>query len=174
MKLLVAALPGQWRVESRRALGKHWRRPNELDFRLIEKGDDSAYPKILAELWAQKQDFAVVEPDIVIRADVAEEILHCDCQYGCFPYAWTTDVGAALGCTWFRSSFLEKYPNAMREVMAKNITWRQLDVVLMRHILARKYKEQPHIHLPPVVHLNEAKQLLSEASPEPLMYVPEW
>lgn len=168
------AVPGQWRRESRVALWKHWHRPNEVDFRIIDPEDETAYPRILAELWKEKQDFAVVEPDIVIREDVARAFLTCPCEYGAFPYAWTTDVGPALGCTWFRAAFLEKYPEAMSNVLRKRISWRQLDVVLMRHVLAREYGEQPHVHLPQVQHLNESKKLLPEANPQPLMSVPHW
>lgn len=173
MRIVCVSAGNQLRKETQDALIANWVVQN-IHFRFIEKADQTGYLRILTEFWEQKQDFAVVEPDIVIRKDVAEAMLNCHCEYGCFPYAWTTNVGPALGCTWFRRSFLEKYPDAMREVQHKNVSWKQLDVVLMRHVLARKHGEQPHVHLPPVQHLNEAKALLPEADPHPMMEVPHW
>lgn len=174
MKIVTVATPGSWRRESRVSVWRHWHRPNLIQYHPIDPEDQKAYEKILTYYWELGEDFAIVEPDIVIREDVAEAFLNCECVYGGFVYPWLTDIGIALGCTWFRSEFLQKFPTAMKEVAAKNVSWRQLDVVLMRHILARKYMQQPHIHLPPVAHLNPEKQLLPEASTEPLMYVPEW
>lgn len=174
MKILTVSIPGGLTRQSRVSVWKYWHRPNEIDLRFIEPEDQFAYGKILREVWEAGEDFAVVEPDIVIRKDVAEAFINCPCVYGCFPYNWLTDVGPALGCTWFRKEFLLKYPTAMQEVEAQNVNWRQLDVVLMRHILARKYNEQPHVHLPAVEHLNPNKQLLPEANPEPLTNVPHW
>lgn len=174
MKIVTVATPGAWRDESRRAIWKHWPKPNIHNFHPIEAGDPKAYGLILQYYWELGEDFAVVEPDIVIREDVADAFRDCECLYGAFPYEWLTDVGPALGCTWFRSAFLQKHPDAMREVLAKNISWRQLDVVLMRHILAREYGEQPHVHLPPVEHLNEKKKLMPGANQEPMMHVPHW
>lgn len=172
MKIVTVCIPGQLTRETRNSLRKHWRRPLETNVHFIEKEDPFAYVNLISDYWKQGESFAVVEPDIVIRKDVAEAFTSCECLYGCFPYNWTTDVGPALGCTWFRAEFLKEYPDAMEKVKAKNVTWRQLDVVLMRHVLAREYGQQPHVHLPAVQHLN--KPLLPEASPEPMMSVPHW
>lgn len=163
--------PDQLRDETLEALIKH-RAGADIHMRSIDPNDDLAYMRVIKGYWEAQDDFMIVEPDIVIRADVTEAFKNCGCEYGCFPYAWKTDVGPALGCTWFRASFLRKYPTAVWET--GNVSWRQFDVVLMRHVLARKYGEQPHVHLPPVTHLNEEKQLLPEASSEPLMQVPHW
>ena len=50
------------------------------------------------------------------------------------------------------------------EAVATGVGWQQLDVVIMRHLLARKYGEQPTVLLPPVEHLNEKKRLLPDAA----------
>lgn len=172
MKVVTVCVPGQLTRETRNALRKHWRRPLETFIHFIDPEAPKAYERIIREYWEAGEDFAVVEPDIVIREDVAEAFQLCPCKYGCFPYNWVTDVGPALGCTWFRSELLHQYPDAMAKVSSKNISWKQLDVVLMRHVLAREYGEQPHVHLPAVQHLN--KPLLPEANPEPLLSVPHW
>lgn len=174
MKILTVAIPGGLTRQSRVAVWKYWHRPNQIDLRFIDPEDPFAYGKILKELWEAGEGFAVVEPDIVIRKDVADVFLNCPEPYCAFEYAWLTNIGAALGCTRFGSEFLLKYPTAMAETLAQNVSWRQLDVVLMRHILARKYREQPHLHCPPVEHLNPNKQLLPNADSTPLGYVPEW
>lgn len=172
--VVVTSKNSPWRMESRRALSKWFRRPHLIEMHYVEEDDHYGYVRILSQYWKQGDDFAVVEPDIVVRPDVVSDFIHCEHTYCAYPYAWTTNVGPALGCTWWRSDFLKKYPDAMEEVMKRQVTWRQLDVVLMRHILARGYGEQPHVHLPPVRHLNEAKQLLPDADPTPLMEVPLW
>jgi hypothetical protein len=173
MKVITVFPPDGLRQETLDALEEFWQ-PKALYLYEIEKANEFAYGEILAGHWRMGEDMFIVEPDIVIRPDVVEAAILCGCEYGCFPYPWLTDIGPALGCTWFKSSFIRRYPEAMDEVLAEGVSWRQLDVVLMRHRLARDRGEQPHVHLPPVVHLNERKQLLPEASRTPLMEVPHW
>lgn len=163
------AKAGGVRDEAYAALRRHWGFEN-VDFVEIDPDDDHQYGRVLRSYWENGRGFMVVEPDIVIREDVVAAVPHC--EYGAFPYAWRTNVGPALGCTWFHEEFLMSFPTAMREAVDTNVGWRQLDVVLMRHILARKYGQQPHVHLPAVEHLNEAKRLLPDADPTPLMRVP--
>lgn len=146
--------------------------------RLIDVGPDAyLYGRLLGECWDYQSDLAVVEQDIVIRADVADAFASCEHDYCCFPYAWTTCVGPALGCTRFRKEFLARYPDAMRDALATPSSyglpgyWKQLDVFLMRRILRDQHGEQPHVHLPPVEHLNPEQALIAGASPEPVLTV---
>ncbi len=139
----------------------------------IMPGDDFAYGQILKGHWNVGWDLCIVEPDIVVNPDTITGFRDCPEPYCAAPYAWTTDVGPALGCTRFKQEFMAKYPNVMRDAVGTNVTWRQLDVVIMRHILARDLGAQPHIH-EVVTHLNPLKQLLPEASPVPLTTVPHW
>lgn len=172
MKIVTCATRGQLRKETIDALTAHWMRPNYLSIHMLTDGDVFGYGKTLQKHWEQGEDFAIVEPDIVIRKDVADAFLNCPYAYCCFPYAWVTNIGPALGCTRFRTEFLRDHPTAMREATNTGVSWRQLDVVLQRHILWGVHKEQPHVHLPPVEHLNEAKQLMEGADPTPMMAVP--
>jgi hypothetical protein len=169
MKVICCFIPGTLRDETIEALTAYARNVHLI---VIDSKDQRAYGKTIAKHWRMGEDFMIVEPDIVVREDVMEAFETCDCNYGAFPYAWTTNVGPALGCTWFRSEFLAAYPKAADE--AATFSWRQFDVVLMRHVLARTWGEQPHVHLPAVVHLNEEKQLLPDADPTPMMEVPLW
>lgn len=173
MKIFTAHIPGQLTDETTAAIFTHWLpRRGTWKKHEIAKGDDFAYGEALAEVWAQGKRFAVVEPDIVIRDDVADAFVNCDHGYCAFPYAWTTNVGPALGCTWFSEEFIAKFPNVMREAVDHNVSYRQFDAVFMRWVLARKYRQQPHVHLPPVEHLNARQALLPGFDPTPLMEVP--
>lgn len=169
MRLVCCYVEDQIKDETVLAIEHHW---GDADFHVLSTSDPNAYVKTIAEYWQAHVGIFIVEPDIVIRPDVVEAVLYCDCDYGCFPYEWLTNVGPALGCTWFRSAFMRKYPRLIEEVLHSRISWKQFDVFLMRHLLARKYKEQPHVHLPPVEHLNEHKHLLPSADATPMMEVP--
>lgn len=168
MKTFTCFVPGTLRDEAVESIAKF---SKDTHFRILTE-EPTHYGRAVADEWDQCEGFIMVEPDIVIREDVIDAANNCGCEYGCFPYAWKTDIGPALGCTWFKKSFIEKFPTAPHE--AKHVSWKQFDVVFMRHVLARKYGQQPHVHLPPVEHLNEEKQLLPEADPTPLMEVPLW
>jgi hypothetical protein len=169
MRFFCPYAPGQLRPETKLALDTH---AGSVEYVEMNPNSPHFYPQTLARFWTDGESFCVIEQDIVIRKDVIDAVLECDCDYGCFPYAWATAIGPALGCTWFRSAFLARHPLAMNMVLRTGVTWSQLDVVLMRRVLARKLGEQPHVHLPPVEHLNEAKRLLPGADPTPLLSVP--
>lgn len=156
MIALCAYVPGGLRHETEQALTEHWKGGRQ--FVALQPGDTSSYPNLIAGYWQLARGFAIVEQDIVIRADVYETFTGCPEPYCAYPYPWLTHIGPALGCTRFRAEFLTEFPDAMRKVQARNVSWRQTDIVLMRHILAGEYGQQPHVHLPPVEHLNPRKQ----------------
>lgn len=171
MKVVTCFIPGSLRDETLDALVKH---AENLQLIVIDPDDQYAYGKAIAKQWRLGESFMVVEPDNVIREDVMDAADNCGCEYGCFPYEWVTNIGPALGCTWFKDTFIAKYPAAVEMAGPRIVSWRQFDVMLMRRVLAAKYHEQPHVHLPPVEHLNEAKKLRPDADPTPLMEVPLW
>lgn len=172
MKLICPYVPDGLKAETAQAIKEHW--PGYYDFVRLNPDDYQSYPKLLARLWKEQESFFIVEQDIVIRWDVSEGVLGCGCLYGAFPYPWLTDVGPALGCTWFYREFISQYPEVMETIMRMNIAWNQLDVVLMRHLLVREHHQQPHVHVPPVEHLNELKRLMPSANPNPLTSLPAW
>lgn len=128
--------------------------------------DDYAYGRLLREVWAEGQTICIVEHDILPWPGALEQLAGCDHDYCAFPYPWTTTVGPAMGCTKFSADFLLTYPHAVE--IATRIPsnygepghWKQLDVWLQAAVLRDFYGEQPHCHLPPVAHLNEAQALL--------------
>lgn len=169
MRLVCCYVEDQIMDETILAIEHHW---GDADFHVLSTKDPTHYIRVINDYWKAGVGIFVVEPDIVIRPDVVEAVLYCECEYGCFPYQWLTNVGPALGCTWFRGSFMRKYPNLIQTVLQSRVSWKQFDVFLMRNLLARQFNEQPHVHLPPVDHLNPNKQLMEGADPTPLMEVP--
>jgi hypothetical protein len=149
------------RPETRLALEQHVhgrRGAGQVEYRDLNGASDTAYGALVADLWELGLPFAVVEHDVVIRADVVEAFLTCPEAYCAFPYAWTTNVGPALGCTRFGTDLIDALPDAA--VMCAGVSWRQFDHALIRRELARN-GAYPHLHLPPVEHLNEAQRLVS-------------
>lgn len=157
MRILCAHTDSGIRPETRHALERH--APGCVDYRDVTDDPERAYGRIVAELWRAGTDFAVVEHDIVVRADVIEAFDECAELYCAFPYAWTTNVGPALGCTRFRGELLRGHPSAAAALPA--LPFRQVDYQLMRVELARVRGIRPHLHLPPVEHLNLSQQLLA-------------
>lgn len=143
------------RDETRHALESFF--PGRVDYYDLGGAADTKYGEIIADNWGTGLAFAVVEHDIVIRADVADAFVDCPERYCAFPYDWETNCGPALGCTRFRAELLDEFPDAA--LNASGISWRQFDYALIRRELARK-GVYPHVHLPPVEHLNPAKSPL--------------
>lgn len=178
MKIVTVYTPGALRDETADALRQCVAtepRARWMTF-AIDPLDHRAYGGTLQNEWqfchAAHEGLAIVEPDIVVRPDVIDAFLNCPEPYCAFPYALLTDVMPALGCTRFSAAFIRKYPTLMRDAVATRVGFRQFDIVVQRHILVAQFGEQPHVHLPPVEHLNEAKRLRPDASPEPLMSLP--
>jgi hypothetical protein len=165
------------RPETSGALDVAARRGHELEY-VDVSGSDTAYAELLADLWADGRGFILVEHDIVIRPGLLDELARCGHDYCAAPYALREYVAQALGCTKFASRLLAGFPDVMERVLRVPTNfgppghWRQLDTVLMRTVLLNRYGLQPHLHLPTVEHLNEAKQL-REGAPT-LLEVPTW
>ncbi len=144
----------------------------EVEYRDVS-GDEYAYGRLLDELWSCGISFCIIEQDIQIRADVLSSFEDCPHEFCAFPYAWTTTVGPALGCTRFRREFMEEYPNAMEQALDVPSAhgnpghWKQLDWALICKVLVHGHGLQPCVHLPPVEHRNTAQALLPGADPTP-------
>lgn len=177
MKFLTVHTTGALRNETADALRQCVAgRDGHLTWIQVSTEHPRAYGEVVMKNWAwclaNDDGLAIVEPDIVIRRDVVDAFLDCPEPYCAFPYELLTDVMPALGCTRFSAAFIAKYPTLMRDAVATRVGFRQFDIVVQRHLLVARYGEQPHVHLPPVEHLNESKRLRPDASPEPLMSLP--
>ncbi len=147
-------------------------------FREVEH-DDFEYGRILADAWEKAVGLAVIEQDIVVRKDVVDAFLNCEHEWCCFVYPWTVCIGPAMGCSRWAASFQERYPDAMEEALQLPGGhgpghFRSVDFVLFRDVLAGKYGEQPHCHLPPVEHLSDRQALQPDVDSTPLLEIPSW
>lgn len=178
LRIVCCYVPRQLREDTRYMLLSitQFMRGVVVTFIPLDPNDDRAYGHELEQAWADclrdEWALAIVEPDIIVTPTVIAEFIHNEADYLCFPYEWLTNVGPALGCTRFSAAFIQRYPNLMREAVTYNVGWQQLDIVIMRRLLAQKYGEQPQVLLPPVTHLNPRKKLRPDADPTPLMSVP--
>ena len=120
---------------------------------------DTAYPEMIARLFSEGNAFLNVEHDVVPDKACLRAMVRCHEPFCAAPYEWTTNVGPALGCTKFSGDFLADFPTAAAEALGGS--FRQFDYVLMRTVLAGKYRQRPHVHLPPAEHLNPAQQLVA-------------
>lgn len=125
------------------------------------RDDDYAYGRLLRELWADGEDFLLVEHDVVPTPEHLARMAECPNPYCAAPYAWQQAVGVTLGFTRFRSILLRTYPDAA-EIACRIPHPRgepghyatPLDVWLQAAVLRDLYGLQPCCHLPPVAHRN--------------------
>lgn len=172
MNILTCWVPGKTEIlpQVEQALRLH--STPDCNWRVVEldPDDQQAYGRVIQEYWrAAEDDLLVIEPDVEVGPSTIYDMRACWSGWCCGPYNWTTDVGPTLGCCRFRKTFMEQYPDAVDDVVALNLTFRQFDVALFRLILVRKHHLQPCVH-DTVVHHN--KPLLPTASPIPLRELP--
>ncbi len=83
----------------------------------LSAGDDGAYPRLLAALWASGADWCVVEQDVVVTPTTLTDLDACP-----FPWCVAPPHGrpglAWLGAVRFRSALMAEHPDAMREAMS--------------------------------------------------------
>lgn len=132
-------------------------------------GDDYAYARLLRRLWADAEDFLIVEHDVGVTHPALAQMLVCPDVYCCGVYPWTTCVGPALGFTRFRSLLMRTHPDVME--IASRIPsnygepgfWKQMDVWVQAAVLRDHLHVQPCVHLPPLEHFNEAQAAPADA-----------
>lgn len=123
--------------------------------------DDYAYGRLLRELWADQEDFLLIEHDVIATTDHLIRMATCPNVYCAVPYAWGQAVGVTLGFTRFRSLLLRTYPDAAKIACRIPHPFGEpghyrtpLDVWLQAAVLRDLYGLQPCCHLPPVEHRN--------------------
>ncbi len=119
---------------------------------------DTGYAELVMQLWRAGEGFTIIEQDVAFQSEQLQTMLECERDYCAGVYEWTTNIGPALGFTKFGDELLNEVPVPT----LNGVSFRQLDVILMRHILGRKYQRQPHLHLPPVKHCNPKQKLRPE------------
>lgn len=126
-------------------------------FYAFDRTDDGAYARLVERLWGRRETFVVVEQDVVPHAGAIAELVQCPAPWCSHCY---DDPGyqrvPMLGLAKFAASLLAKTPEVATTVLrdgarhAVPVHWRQLNEVLVAHLLARGVTW--HRHLPDVEH----------------------
>ena len=134
------------------------------------RGGPDAYWEAFCDIWAEGTDFAIIEHDVVIHADVVRQFAECPepwCTFGydniCHPQcqeAWANQ----LGCTRFRAEVMAKCPDALTSIPPVQRSWHNLcdhiagnkihgvDRAELRPGSLRAAGFTHHWHSPPVAH----------------------
>ena len=130
---------------------------------------DEAYFDLLSDLWRAGEDFAIVEHDVVIHDQVIPQFEQCG-QPWCLNAYPRHDLPefllmGNLGCTRFTEELLLGEPDVLEEAIGI-VTgmppkhWVHIDdrirFVLRQRRLVNGHLMVPHVHEPPVRHLEAA------------------
>jgi len=159
VKILVGY--SQLRPEVRAALDRH---ADGCDVIYHDcSASNEAYHEFLDEHWQIGLDLVVIEHDIVIDERVIPEFQACPKPWCGFGYEVGVGYGVYLGCTRFRRQLLDAVPDAFDLVQQERQSgvppkaWYRLDVRL--DAVLREHDFEPHLHMPPVRHLNDVSKL---------------
>ena len=120
-------------------------------------GDDSYYG-LMADLWARRETFVIVEHDIVVWPGAIQALENCPEPWCTYPYyssvGWILD---GLGCTKFGAELLKRFPDYLLEPFPDCCRHTRFYCGLDRLIAhrAEQLGLKPHVHSPGVVNLNE-------------------
>ena len=78
--------------------------------------DDEAYWRLLSKLWAEGEDFCIVEQDIVVNPGVFDEFEDCPNEWAANSYPFCHKIAEGLGCTRFSGSLTRRFPEILDEV----------------------------------------------------------
>jgi len=129
---------------------------------------NETYHDLLDEHWQAGTDFAVVEHDIVIDERVVPTFERCPEPWCGFGYELAVGYRVALGCTRFRAALMDAVPDLFELTQTETQSgvprkaWYRLDARVDQ--ILREHGYTPHLHMPPVKHLN-AVQRLAEPVP---------
>lgn len=123
MRVIVPFTVRHPRVEAAVPVGAEWRDVS---------GDSHAYWRLMCELWADQETFAVVEHDVLWRSDVTDQFASCLEPWCVFRYrnichAACMDAWAnMLGCTRFRAELIRARPHAVISIPENQRDWHNL------------------------------------------------
>lgn len=121
-----------------------------LPITYVELTDDDAYRRLLKLIWRARETVTIVEHDILPWPGALEEVTACPCSWGTYSYKTLGGVGIAhmLGCAKLTGKLMDALPTVWDEPGH----WSGLDQRLF--FAARAAGIEPHLHRPPVIHLN--------------------
>ena len=125
---------------------------------------EESYFELMALLWANGRDFAIVEHDVEVDPDSLDSLDTCPAPWCAFSYpVFAGDIAEAyggpfgLGCVRFRRELLEELPQAVQLAGEMNLhpvhrprSYAVMDSTLTR--VLRAHGVQVHQHFPNVTH----------------------
>jgi hypothetical protein len=118
------------------------------------------YFHLFDRLWDAGGSFILLEQDNVPWPGALQMLWDCPKGWCVHEYLIQSQYKWALGCVKFSALFMAQYPDLMKEALSGKIwadyesrAWWELDVRVNQTLL-RLYGEEPHIHQPPILHLN--------------------
>lgn len=119
--------------------------------------DDEAYWRLLSGLWAAREDFTVIEQDIVPHSAVFPEFAGCQGSWCTFAYPYSVaGIYHGSGCVRFRSHLMTEVPDLFERVgeMSNHLHpprhWCTLDAWTQHVLQSRGHRSCQHN--PPVGH----------------------
>lgn len=116
-------------------------------------GSDEDYWELLYDLWAARQDFCIVEHDIIIAPGILAEFESCPELWCVSPYPYMHGGEyAGLGCVRFRAEVMNVMPRLMDDVATRTNTkhpskhWCTLDAWIQEKLYGQRFS--PHRHAP--------------------------
>ena len=115
--------------------------------------EESSYWRLLKRLWEERETFVLVEHDIIPWPGAIAALWACDSPWCTYEYPLENySILAGFGCTLVRDVLMEAVPNVWDE--APETHWWGLDSWLSHKSLSLLGRDKPHLHAPPVTHLN--------------------
>lgn len=121
-----------------------------LNPRFVPVHGDGAYRLLMREIWEEGDTVIIIEHDILPWPGAIEELLLCQCVWGGYTYQTNGGLGVShmLGCAKLDQDLIAHTPGLWDEPAH----WSQLDQRLL--FAARSKGIEPHLHRPPVIHIN--------------------
>lgn len=112
---------------------------------------DESYWELLNELWHSGEDFVIVEQDIVIDQFALPAFAECGAEWCANGYPYLRGANyAGLGCTRFKASLTERFPDLMDRVAEFDYPghgpkhWCTLDAAMQNQL--HMAQQWPHLH----------------------------
>lgn len=132
----------------------------------LRKEDPEHYFWILRQMWALQQTVIVIEQDISWEPGQLNALWNCGRPWCAREYEMTTRFMAGLGFTKFSGAMMARYPDLWDRISRIDDDgvpprhWVRNDTRMDRILHDDFNCDGPHIHQPPVRHLNPKQAIL--------------
>lgn len=112
--------------------------------------DAEAYSRLMRQIWAAGETTVIIEQDVLPWPGAIRELLECPCCWGSNSYLYQGGIGIShmLGCAKLSAELIRRLPG----LWDSPVDWSLIDQHLFR--AAQAVHLEPHLHRPPVLHIN--------------------